>query len=285
MLAEQYFRFIRFSINPKKNLSPTLKDSDWYGLYEFARCQSILGVVFEGVKILGTKSNKPPLRLLLEWIASAEQIKGQNARLNKQCVVALEELCSAGYKCCLLKGQGNAMMYSNPFVRQSGDIDILIRKANREAIISWVKKNKIITGSHYQHIEYEERGVNFGLHYMPMSCNNPLYHSRLQKWFAKQADKDNIWSNHMELPEGAGTITIPSIEYNIIYQLAHMMHHFFDEGIGLRQMMDYYYVLKSDGRCIQYTQIFESVQFCRSGDVYHERGSGIRGKVSNRSCG
>ena len=51
-----------------------------------------------------------------------------------------------------------------------------------------------------------------------------------------------------ELPEGAGAIPVPTVKFNIVFQLAHMMHHFFDEGIGLRQMMDYYYVLKSDGR-------------------------------------
>ena len=38
-------------------------------------------------------------------------------------------------------------------------------------------------------------------------------------------------------------MTAPMLEYNIVYQMAHMMHHFFDEGLGLRQMMDYYYLL------------------------------------------
>lgn len=36
---------------------------------------------------------------------------------------------------------------------------------------------------------------------------------------------------------------MPTVEFNVIYQLSHLMHHFFDEGIGLRQMVDYYYVL------------------------------------------
>lgn len=29
----------------------------------------------------------------------------------------------------------------------------------------------------------------------------------------------------------------------MIYQLTHLYHHFFDEGIGMRQIIDYYFVL------------------------------------------
>lgn len=31
--------------------------------------------------------------------------------------------------------------------------------------------------------------------------------------------------------------------FNVIYQLCHLYHHFFDEGIGMRQIIDYYYVV------------------------------------------
>lgn len=31
--------------------------------------------------------------------------------------------------------------------------------------------------------------------------------------------------------------------FNVVYQLTHLYHHFFDEGIGMRQIVDYYYVV------------------------------------------
>ena len=36
---------------------------------------------------------------------------------------------------------------------------------------------------------------------------------------------------------------IPTVEFNIIFQLTHIYSHLMNEGIGLRQLVDYYYVL------------------------------------------
>lgn len=38
----------------------------------------------------------------------------------------------------------------------------------------------------------------------------------------------------------------PTNGFNLIYQMLHILHHFFDEGIGLRQLIDYYYLLQQE---------------------------------------
>ena len=50
----------------------------------------------------------------------------------------------------------------------------------------------------------------------------------------------------VELPEGVGSIPVPTVEFNVVYQLVHVFRHLLQEGIGLRQIIDYYYVLKSN---------------------------------------
>ena len=82
-------------------------------------------------------------------------------------------------------------------------------------------------------------GVPIELHF-----NNPLYHARLQKWFKRNADLQ--CSNVVSLPDGTGEIAIPTTAFNVVYQLTHLYHHFFDEGIGMRQIIDYYYVVNDD---------------------------------------
>ena len=260
---KKYFNILCWSINPDYRSIPDTKGMDWFAFYRFTCEQAIAGVAFEGVKRMSDArekveenhqplesehQSKPPFSLLMEWIGLTEQIAGQNRLVNKKCLEVQKELHESGFDNCIIKGQGNALNYPNPYSRTSGDIDIIIRNADRKRLTQWVKEHKGLAGCHFQHAEYEEDGVGVELHFVPCYMNNPIYHKRLQKWLHEQAEKDDIWNHEVGMPDGMGRITIPSSFYNLIYQLAHIMHHFFDEGIGLRQMMDYYLVLMEEGR-------------------------------------
>ena len=139
------------------------------------------------------------------------------------------------------KGQGNALMYPNPYSRTPGDIDVWI-DASRERIMEYAqKKFELGDEIRLQHLETSLDGVPVELHFFPCSMNNPIYHARLQKWFRRYADLQ--CSHIVGLPDGAGDIAIPTTAFNVIYQLTHLYHHFFDEGIGMRQIIDYYHVV------------------------------------------
>ena len=36
---------------------------------------------------------------------------------------------------------------------------------------------------------------------------------------------------------------VPTWEFNVVFQLSHIFKHLLQEGIGLRQLIDYYYLL------------------------------------------
>ena len=146
-----------------------------------------------------------------------------------------------GLRCCILKGQGNALMYPNLYSRTPGDIDVWIN-ASRERIMEYAqKKFELGDDIRLQHLETSLDGVPVELHFFPCSMNNPIYHARLQKWFRRNADLQ--CSNVVGLPDGAGDIAIPTSAFNVVYQLTHLYHHFFDEGIGMRQIIDYFLVV------------------------------------------
>lgn len=239
---KRYFEIIRYALDPVDMPVSNTKNIDWGNLYHFSQEQAIAGIVFRAVELLNDKSIDK--RLLLHWFATAEQIKTQNKILNKKSALVVDEYKKEGFECCILKGQGNAILYPCGYLRSPGDIDVYVKDANRKQLLQYMKRaGKRITGMHFQHIEYEEEGVPIEIHLMPCSDNNPVYHKRLQKWFKEHSA--TIWNNRIELPSEAGAITAPDKEFNIIYQLAHMKGHFFDEGIGLRQMMDYYLLLNN----------------------------------------
>ena len=122
-----------------------------------------------------------------------------------------------------------------------GDIDVWI-DASRERIMEYTqKKFELEDDIRLQHLETSLDGVPVELHFFPCSTNNPIFHARLQKWFRRNADQQ--CSHIVGLPDGAGDIAIPTSAFNVVYQLTHLYHHFFDEGIGMRQIIDYYFVV------------------------------------------
>ncbi len=254
----EFFSFVQYAVNPDSVLSLKQNYYCWRNLFQFSCEQAILGVVFEGVKRLSEQGVKPPFDVLIEWIAMSEQIEGKNRFLNKACVEVIDEYRKAGYECCILKGQGNATMYPNPYSRMPGDIDLWVKAADRRWNTDDLRRNvtQFVRERHpenmevrYYHVGYQDNGIEVEVHFMPNIMNNPWYNKRLQKWYNKMVGEG--LKEEVELPEGRGEIPVPTVEFNIVFQLAHMMHHFFDEGIGLRQMMDYYFVLKARNKELQ----------------------------------
>lgn len=203
-------------------MSRVIAGMDWQELYSFASKQALLGLCFEGIERLGEeypeelKQNPIGRELLMTWMGKAQQIHRQNMKVNVMAGKLFSMLREDGLRCCILKGQGNALIYPNAYSRNLGD-DI-----------------------RYQHIETSVDGVPVELHFFPCTMNNPIYNARLQKWSKRNADLQ--CSNVVSLPDGIGEIAIPTTAFNVIYQLTHLYHHFFDEGIGMRQIIDYYVV-------------------------------------------
>lgn len=248
--ASANLSFLRYSLGDKADLSIVVAKIDWRQLYTFASNQAIIGICFDGIERLGNeypnelKQNPIGKDLLMTWMGAAQQIRRQNMKVNVVASKLYSMLRGDGLRCSILKGQGNALMYSNAYSRNPGDIDVWVN-ASREQITEYAKKHfKLGDDIRYHHIETSVDGVPVELHFFPCTMNNPIYNARLQKWFKRNADLQ--CSNVVSLPDGIGEIAIPTTAFNVIYQLTHLYHHFFDEGIGMRQIIDYYYVVNND---------------------------------------
>ena len=220
---------------------------DWRQLYNFASRQALLGFCFDGIERLTKefseelKQNSMGRDLLMTWMGAAQQIRRQNMKVNAVAGKLYSKFREDGLRCCILKGQGNALMYPNPYSRTPGDIDVWVH-ASREDITDYAKTHfEIGDDIRFHHLETSFDGVPVELHFFPGIMNNPIYNARLQKWFKRNVDLQ--CSNVVSLPDGIGEIAIPTTAFNVIYQLTHLYHHFFDEGIGMRQIIDYFLVV------------------------------------------
>lgn len=240
------FLFLNYCLGKKVDMSMVVTKIDWRQLYTFASRQAVLGFCFDGIERLTKefseelKQNPMGRDLLMAWMGKAQQIRRQNMKVNAVAGKLFSMLREDGLRCCILKGQGNALMYPNPYSRTPGDIDVWVN-ASREDITDYAKTHfEIGDDIRFHHLETSFDGVPVELHFFPGIMNNPIYNARLQKWFKRNADLQCL--NVVSLPDGIGEIAIPTTAFNVVYQLTHLYHHFFDEGIGMRQIIDYYVV-------------------------------------------
>ena len=271
-------------------MSMVVAKIDWRQLYTFASRQALLGFCFDGIERLTKefseelKQNPMGRDLLMTWMGAAQQIRRQNVKVNAVASKLFSMLREDGMRCCILKGQGNALMYPNPYSRTPGDIDVWI-DASRERIMEYAqKKFELGDDIRLQHLETSLDGVPVELHFFPCSMNNPIYNARLQKWFKRNADLQ--CSNVVSQPDGIGEIAIPTTAFNVVYQLTHLYHHFFDEGIGMRQIIDYFLVVNDFSKNVflnnKSSKITPSLFTIKEGSTSHPDPLTLRGEGGNR---
>ena len=242
MLQQQkiFFDFLQFSIGSAKEISGSLKEADWKELYAIAKKQCLVGVLFDGIKKLPAEHVGMKKEILLQWMAESQMLEKANVRLNDAAIQVSEWFRKKGFRTCILKGQGNALMYPNPYSRTPGDIDIWVEGGDKR-VISFVRSISPHEKACYHHIEFPSyKGVEVEVHYRPSFLLCFWHNRKLQKYYERV--KEEQFSHRVMLGE-QGEIALPTAEFNLIFQLTHIYAHLMNEGIGLRQLVDYYYVL------------------------------------------
>jgi hypothetical protein len=234
-----FFQLIRISLGESCEDFPTLSAAEWGKLYDMARKQAIIGVLSRAIEALPAEK-RPPREIVLKWLVATERIKQRNSHLNSVAAQIDALFQTNGHRCSILKGQGIAQLYPHPELRTSGDIDVWV-DGRRADIVSFIQKR--CTSSHevYHHIDgLRVNGVEIEAHFTPSYMSNPFANRRLQSWVHKESSSQ---FEHCVSIDG-NTIHVPMLAFNRVFILHHIYRHFFYEGIGLRQMMDFYYVLK-----------------------------------------
>ena len=257
-IQNKFFRILRCAINVDIEV-PQLSVSEWKQIYDIAQKQSLVAVIFPVLERATPPSDDDAEKevfgkMVLEWFGHIRAIVRINLNVSTNVVKIAEKFSQDGFEYCLLKGQGNGLLYPQPNLRIPGDIDILIRPKmydhDKRNVITDVKKTIEYVRAQYQdtkasyhHIEYPRfNGTEVEVHYRPSFMFNFIYNSRLQEFYADMADEQ--FHNRAEMADGE--IAVPTPEFNKVFLLSHIYNHLFNEGFGLRQLLDYYYVLEND---------------------------------------
>ena len=236
-----FFDFLRFSIGSESEIPDFLIEADWKELYRIAQKQCLVGILFDGIQRLPSSNVGISRDLLLQWMAQSKMLEKANVQLNDAAILVSEWFRKKGFRTCILKGQGNALLYPNPYSRTPGDIDIWVEGGDKR-VISFVRSISPHEKACYHHIEFPSyKGVEVEVHYRPSFLLCFWHNRKLQKYYERV--KEEQFSHRVMLGE-QGEIAIPTVEFNLIFQLTHIYAHLMNEGIGLRQLLDYYFVLQ-----------------------------------------
>jgi len=240
-LRDKFLALLRYSIGAADVPPGEITTDDWPMLYEMAKQQALVGVVFEGMNRMPAEQ-RPDKIVSRKWFAQLQRIEERNKEVNKAAIAVANDFSKRGFRTCLLKGQGNTLHYPKPYQRTSGDIDIWVEGGDT-AVLKALKGK--VGRAIYHHVEMPSKdGVPVEVHYRPSFLNNLADNSRLQRFFLDKADAQ--FSNKQQLPGTEGEIAVPTPDFNLVYEICHITHHLLKEGIGLRQLLDYYYLLQSN---------------------------------------
>ena len=237
MMNEQLFVLIRVAFGYLQQLSRQLSPEEWQELYEQAQKQSLIGVCMYGISKL-PHEQKPKGQLYWKWLAIVTRIQHQNIQLDQQTSIIWKQLKEDGLDSAILKGQGIAQEYGElAQFRQSGDIDIWV-KGGYQIVCNYVQRTHPTDDVAYHRFHYNYfSNTEVELHHRPTLMRNLFDDRKLRRWYNSFKAEDFVYL------ENKG-FAVPPAKFNSIFILTHIYRHFLFEGIGLRQVMDYYFVLK-----------------------------------------
>ena len=245
---QPFFALLRLAMTGEQfDAVPTAEE--WSEFYQMAGIQSVTGVCFTAFPRL-TKAQQPPVELMVRWMGEAEDIRRMNELQNQEAARLTRLFTEAGRRSAILKGQANARLYPDRLSRQVGDIDIWV-EGGKKGVVALLMELGLVTelGStsvdgkptasyHHVHLPPTKDHIVVEVHFRPSSGNfNPFTNRRLQRWLEQE-----IASSCQPVDEG---FNVPSVRFALMMQLSHIQRHFLVVGIGLRQICDYYWLLKN----------------------------------------
>ena len=199
--TEKKFRFT--CLNDNVPVPESIKEINWHKLLEFATAQTIQGVFARTILMQDGKlgkddfmGNKPTDDDVMDWVFEAHRLRKENEILFKRANKASEWFLENGFQNCILKGQGNALMYPDPYARVPGDIDIWL-DGGREKILEFTTKyyQRKPTSIHVDFPMFADAGVE--VHFRPSYMLNPFIDKKLVRYF------DEIKASQFGKPKNA----------------------------------------------------------------------------------
>ena len=247
----QLLELVKLGIWPDYAVRPEIfVDVDWLMLYEQAKVQTVRGVAFEGVQRLTKDSSVrcSDRKIFLQWLAQVSKI--QNVYLKHVAVLGRVQrvLSNANIKHVFMKGLVCGSRYPIPGMRTCGDIDFVVAPHDFSKTLDVLSTVSMVdrTLVHEHHGMARMHDVTLEPHYKVHNYQNHKTDSVMTDLFLQVLDGGiNFITLHLDACSETGnreiTFQVPTfpIEFEGMFLVSHMVNHVYEEGLGLRQVVDF----------------------------------------------
>ncbi len=233
---QAFFALVRAGLWENEARLSAFTGFDYAEVYRLAEEQHVLGLMAAGLEHVADV--EVPEDVTLTLLGRALPLEHQNTALNVFVGILIRKLHAEGIDALLVKGQGIAQCYQRPLWRSWGDIDLLLDDENYEKakrLLLPLADSVETEYTYFKHVGLTLRGWIVELH--------GTLQSRLSKRVDDEIDrvqacvfenrKVRTWQN------GETEVLLPAPDEDVIFVFTHIMHHFFFEGVGLRQLCDW----------------------------------------------
>lgn len=236
-----FFELLKAGLWGDGNLDKRIDGTtDWNYIYQLAQEQSVQGIVLSGLEELNAKGIELsiPKVLLLQWIGEVQVIELRNKEMNAFVADLIEKLRKEDIYSILVKGQGIAQCYEKPLWRASGDVDLLLSDSNYDRAKEVLLPLATDIEQEFAHFKHSGMTIKDWV----VELHGTL-HSRLSKRVDRMIDKmqgNVFFGGDVRSWDNNGTqVFIPAPNEDVIFVFTHILHHFYIEGVGLRQICDW----------------------------------------------
>ena len=234
---------IKVAVGDSHGLSFSPTNKQWSDAFDAALQHGIFGLFYAAINKLPSEQQPKEQTLRLKCFVIEDKLINSNDELDRVCAKVTKNFETEGFDSCILKGQGLSLLYPKEIVRSTGDIDIWVSPKNsklplkerRRQIYEYCKTVIPSCRAVYHHCQFPVFRQNVEVHFTPSWFFSPFKNRKVQAYFESQ------WKNRYKTEKG---FYVLSIETNLVYILIHNYRHLFHEGIELKHVLDYYYVLK-----------------------------------------
>lgn len=227
-----------------------LSPKDWEELCRLGKRQGVTGVLFEKVQVL-PKEVAPPKALVLKWMSHALSIEKQTRAIYARCADFAALMREHGLNTLVLKGVAVSQYYSNPWLREFGDLDCYLYKKCGDRIVwdgCYEEGNRIaeqagyeVKRENYKHSAITYQGLEVENHQFSLAIKDGKDTKELERHLRSLVEASGGGE-----PIGDSNLHCPTADFNALFLTAHAMSHFLYESIKIRHVMDWALFLKAE---------------------------------------